>query len=405
MSAAHLYIFDDRIARRWAPFTLTRPVGELLYGCMRIRERAERIFGLTCEGYVSRPALLGFDEPGSGKTLTLVEIADEGERILLSSRATLHYQDLPPLEGPARLRVGDNIVGWIIPEGMPLPSELSIHDPHKEPWRHAELELEGHVLDRPWHLMADNADQVKRDLTHWWPEDSQPDGVIRIGDGVLSMAPGSVIESGVVVDTRGGPIRLDPDAYVRGPARLTGPLFVGSDTVILGGDVGTSSIGPHCKIRGEVSDSVILGFTNKAHGGHLGHAILGSWVNLGAETSNSDLKNNYGPVKVWTPDGTRDTGFAKGGCFLGDHVKTGIGTLFNTGTVVGAGSNVFGGGTPPTVVPPFSWGTAADLRDYRMDRFLETAERSMARRGQSLTDGVRRILQDAWSDTAGRRAE
>jgi len=139
MSNTHLYMFDDRTARRWAPFSLTRPVGELLYGCMRLRERAERIFDLPCEGYVSRNALMGFDEPGSGHTLTLVEIAAEGHRILLSTRAVLDYQVLPPMEGPTRLRVDGKVAGWIIPEGMPLPSELSVRDPAAHPWEHGEM--------------------------------------------------------------------------------------------------------------------------------------------------------------------------------------------------------------------------------------------------------------------------
>lgn len=405
MSDTHLYIFDDRTARRWAPFTLTRPVGELLYGCMRLRERAEEIFGLPCEGYVSGSALLGFDEPGSGRTLTLVQIAHEGTRILLSSRAVLDYQELPVLEGPARLRVAGHPAGWVVPEGTPLPSELSIRDPAAGSWEGEEIELDGHFLQRPWHLMEGNSEQVKRDVLQLWLDDNRPNDVVKIGDGVLSMAAGAEVEPGVVVDTRGGPVRLSEDVYVKGPARLTGPLFVARGTTILGGDVGTSSIGPYCRIRGEVSNSVILGYTNKAHDGHLGHAMLGRWVNLGAGTSNSDLKNNYGSVHMWTPDGVQDTGLMKVGCFLGDHVKTGIGTLFNTGTLVGAGSNVFGGGMPKTVVPPFSWGTAADMRDHRLERFLASTELAMARRGESLTRGLRRILEDAWTDTAGRRAE
>ncbi|MEJ2206961.1 MAG: hypothetical protein P8170_22980, partial [Gemmatimonadota bacterium] len=161
---------------------------------------------------------------------------------------------------------------------------------------------------------------------------------------------------------------------------------------------------PVCKVRGELTDSVLLGFVNKAHDGHLGHAMLGCWVNLGAGTSNSDLKNNYSPVRVWTLDGERDTGMVKVGCFIGDHVKTGIGTMLNTGTVVGAASNIFGAQMPPPVVPPFSWGSGTDLRDYRFESFMETAERSMARRARKLTPGTRRILTRAWQETRVRRA-
>lgn len=405
MNPIHLYMFDDRTARRWAPFTLTRPVGELLYGCMKLRHRAEAVFGQPVDGYVSRGALLGFDEPGAGRTVALVEIPAAGTRILLSSRAVLDFQDLPALERPARLMVQGAVAGWVVPEGQPLPSELYVRDPGAGPWDGDDVELQGRFLERPWHLMESNARRVAHDVVHLWPDGDRPEGVHRVGDGVLSVAPGATVEPGVVVDTRGGPVRLDKDAYVRSPARLVGPLYVGPGTVILGGEVGSSSIGPQCRVRGEVSDTVIMGFSNKAHDGHLGHAVVGRWVNLGADTSNSDLKNNYSTVKVWTLEGVEDTGLLKVGCFVGDHVKTGIGTLINTGTVIGAGSNVFGGAMPPVVVPPFSWGTAVDLRDYRMDKFLATARRSMERRGQELTPGMRRLLEEAWSDTAGRRAE
>jgi UDP-N-acetylglucosamine diphosphorylase/glucosamine-1-phosphate N-acetyltransferase len=249
-----------------------------------------------------------------------------------------------------------------------------------------------------------NAERIAADVARLWEPGDAP-GVVRIGDGAISLAEGAEIEPGVHVDTRGGPVRLAEGVRVEGPARLVGPLYVGPGSRILGGQVGTSSIGPVCLVRGEVADSVFLGFVNKAHDGYIGHAMLGRWVNLGAFTTNSDLKNNYRPVHVWTPDGDVDTGLLKVGCFLGDHVKSGIGTVLNTGTVIGAGSNVFGGLMPPAVVPPFSWGTGPDLRDHNLDKFLGTAERAMARRSQELTPGQRRILEEAWEATAGRRAQ
>ena len=172
------------------------------------------------------------------------------------------------------------------------------------------------------------------------------------------------------------------------------------------------SVGPGCKLRGEISESVILGWSNKAHDGYLGHALVGSWVNLGAGTTNSDLKNNYSSVRV--PVGVErevDTGLLKVGIFLGDHVKTGIGTLLSTGTQAGAGSNVFGGGgVPPRWIPPFSWGPTppgggpgpeGGFQRYDLPRFLETATRVMARRGQALSPGMTRVLIRAWERTHG----
>lgn len=398
-----LFLFDDRRARRWAPFTLTRPVGELLYGCSTLRERGESVFGVRCEGHVTRHALRGYDEPGAAPTIPLDEIGTSGTRVLLSSRAALELGQTEIGDTPRRLFVGGEAAGWVLPDGAALPSDHWVREPHSGEQGDV-LDIDGVMLARPWDLVAGNAARVAADIAHRFEPGDAP-GVVRIGGGIISLGEGATIEPGVHVDTRGGPVRLAEGVRVEGPARLTGPLFVGADSTILGGHVGTSSIGPVCLVRGEVADSVFSGFVNKAHDGYIGHAMLGRWVNLGAFTTNSDLKNNYRPVHVWTPDGETDTGLLKVGCFLGDHVKSGIGTVLNTGTVVGAGSNVFGGVMPPTVVPPFSWGMGPDLRDHRLDKFLATAELAMGRRNRELTPGQRRILVEAWEATAGRRAQ
>jgi UDP-N-acetylglucosamine diphosphorylase / glucose-1-phosphate thymidylyltransferase / UDP-N-acetylgalactosamine diphosphorylase / glucosamine-1-phosphate N-acetyltransferase / galactosamine-1-phosphate N-acetyltransferase len=405
MSALRLFLFDDGRARRWAPFTLTRPAGEILHGCLTLRERAERVFGVECEGHVSRRALLGYDEPGAPPTVALEEVGTRGTRVFVSSRSALDLTEVVVPAAGHRITVGGRPAGWVLPDGEALPSEIWLRDPASAPASGPALELPGALIGHPWDLVAANAERIRRDIETLWPDDDEPPGIVRMGMGVVSLGDGADIEPGVYVDTRQGPVRLAEGACVEGPARLTGPLYVGRRTRILGGHVGSSTLGPVCIVRGEVADSVFAGFINKAHDGYIGHALLGRWVNLGAFTTNSDLKNNYRPVSVWTPDGERDTQLLKVGCFLGDHVKTGIGTVLNTGTVIGAGSNVYGGIMPPTVVPPFSWGAGPDLRDHQRDKFLQTAERAMARRDQALTPGVRRILEEAWRATAGRRAE
>jgi hypothetical protein len=138
-----------------------------------------------------------------------------------------------------------------------------------------------------------------------------------------------------------------------------------------------------------MSEVVVLGHTNKAHDGFVGHSYLGRWVNLGAGTITSNLKNTYSNVQLWTPDGVRDTGTIKLGALIGDHVKVGIGTRLTTGSVIGAGSNIYGSTMPPKYVPPFSWGEGDDLAMYRLDQFLQTAERAMGRRGMTLTERER----------------
>ncbi|MEQ1855587.1 MAG: putative sugar nucleotidyl transferase [Longimicrobiales bacterium] len=403
MSDLRLFLFDDGRARRWAPFTLTRPVGELLFGCMTLKERAERVFGAKCEGHLTRRALIGFEEPGAAHAATLQDVGTRGRRILLSSRAAVALDAIDVPEDLTRLEVAGVPAGWILPDGAALPSELWVRDPSAATKIGRVLELSGTILESPWDLVAKNAERIRQDVAALWPRNDQPPGIVRIGDGILSLGGDAIVEPGVVVDTRQGPVRLSESVRVEGPARLVGPLFVGARTRILGGCVATSSIGPVSIVRGEVADSVLLGFANKAHDGYLGHALLGRWVNLGAFTTNSDLKNNYGTVRVWTPDGDVDTGLMKVGCFLGDHVKTGIGTLLTTGTVIGAGTNVFGGAMPPSAVPPFCWGTGSDLSEHRLDKFLETAERAMGRRSQVLSAGMRRVLENAWHGTVAQR--
>lgn len=400
-----LFLFDDRRARRWAPFTLTRPAGEMLFGCLTFRERAERLFGVPCEGHLTRAALVGFDEPGAAPALPLDGVGSDGVRILLSSRAVPDFGAIEIPTGPATIEVGGRTAGWVLPDGRALPSEAALRAPEDAAVEDGVLSLPGTVVERPWHLVKENPERVAKDIRALWPDDHDVPGCFRIGDGHVSLAEGATIEPGVHLDLRSGPIRLDEGARVEGPARLTGPLYVGPGSTVFGGAVGTSSIGPVCLVRGEVVDSIFLGWDNKAHDGHIGHALVGQWVNLGAFTTNSDLKNNYKPVRIWTLEGERNTGLMKVGCFLGDHVKTGIHTVLNTGTVVGAGSNLFGGVMPPTVVPPFSWGVGPDLRDHRLAKFLETAEAAMARRDRVLTPGVRALLEEAWQATAGRRAE
>ena len=399
-----LYIFDDRRARSWEPFSSTRPVGELLFGAATLRERAESALGLRCGGHLGTSRLEGFDEPGAPPGIRLDSVPVGEPRVLLSSRAALEPGSAVSATGSSTLVLGGKVVGWSLPAGAPNPPPESLRDPREPPVSGVVVELEGDQLDRPWDLMARNSDRLGKDGRAWGPSEP-PAGVHVVGDGTVSLHATAIVEAGVVLDTGDGPIRLERDVEVLGPARLAGPLWVAPGSTILGGAVGHASIGPGCKVRGEIDSSVILGYCNKAHEGYLGHALVGRWVNLGAFTTNSDLKNNYGTVRVSTPEGPEDTGLVKVGCFLGDHVKTGIGTLLNTGTVVGPGSNLFGGGMPATRIPPFSWASGDVVTPHRLDRFLETAARAMGRRGVDLSEGVREVLERAWYALHGPRED
>jgi UDP-N-acetylglucosamine diphosphorylase/glucosamine-1-phosphate N-acetyltransferase len=206
----------------------------------------------------------------------------------------------------------------------------------------------------------------------------------------------------VILDASAGGILVRAGATVRAFTRLVGPCVIDGGTTILGDRVSGCSIGPGCMIRGEISDTIVLGNSNKAHEGFVGHSVLGRWVNLGAGTTTSNLKNTYGSVSLATPSGLRDTGQIKLGSFLGDHVKTGIGLRLTTGTVIGAGSSIHGAAMPPKNVPAFSWGEGSALGCYELDRFLRMAERAMGRRGVQLGERAKRQL--AAAHAAGRAA-
>ncbi len=402
-----LVLFDDERARAWTPFTLTRPAGELLFGCLTLRERAERFWGETCVGQVSDPSLEGFSEPGAPPVVAadgLNSAPDRGEaaaRIFFSSRAVPNFAPAPPTDEPAILTIGGEVVGWVLPHGTDSPDESDLLNPGGSTMDLPQVEIPGRTLLNIWDLMAGSGEQVCSDVPILFPESrfTLPEGVNVSGAERVSLGDHVYLEAGVHLDATDGPIRLSDGTRVSALTRLAGPAFVGPGTHILGGSLGTVSIGPTCRVRGEVSNSVLLGYVNKAHEGYLGHAYVGSWVNLGALTTNSDLKNNYSVVRVHTAEGPVDTGLTKVGCFLGDHVKTGIGTLLPTGCVVGVGSNLFGGVMAPLHVPPFSWGTGDRLEEYDIERFLDTAALAMSRRDVSLEESSRMLLQRAWERT------
>jgi UDP-N-acetylglucosamine diphosphorylase/glucosamine-1-phosphate N-acetyltransferase len=207
--------------------------------------------------------------------------------------------------------------------------------------------------------------------------------VHRIGEHPVWAHPSALVEPGALLDTTAGPILLEAGAQVQAFTRLMGPAWIGEGSSVSTDKVATISIGPHCKVHGEMSHTILFGYANKGHDGFVGHSVLGRWVNLGAGTITSNLKNTYGSVSLWTPDGVRDSGQQFLGTLFGDHAKTGIGLRLTTGCVIGAGANCFDA-MPPKVVAPFSWGSGAPYGDHALDKFLETAGRMMARRGQAL---------------------
>jgi UDP-N-acetylglucosamine diphosphorylase/glucosamine-1-phosphate N-acetyltransferase len=206
-----------------------------------------------------------------------------------------------------------------------------------------------------------------------------------------------------IINTESGPVVIGSGAEIMEGSMIRGPFVLGDhSTLKMGAKMyGATSIGPHCKVGGEVSNSIITGYSNKAHDGFLGNSVLGEWCNLGADTNNSNLKNNYGPVTLWSAiTGTfEDTDLIFCGLIMGDHSKCGINTMFNTGTLVGTACNLFGGGYMPRFIPSFSWGGDNSLVEYDFDKAMETAERVLARRQMELDDDYRAVLKNVFDQS------
>lgn len=253
-------------------------------------------------------------------------------------------------------------------------------------------------MDYPWKIFQLNGQEIEADFP-------------RITGGRSSMElPGTVrvdrpenvfVEPGFqggyfTLNASRGPIYLGRDSEIMEGSLIRGPFALGEGSVVkMGARIyGPTTIGPYSKVGGEINNSVLLANSNKAHDGFLGNSVIGEWCNLGADTNNSNLKNNYAHVKIWNyPLASYiNTGRQFCGLVMGDHSKCGINTMFNTGTVVGVCANIFGAGFPPTFIPSFSWGGGGGFSTYRMDKALETANLVMERRGMKLSEEDKAIL-------------
>ncbi len=376
-----LYLLDPDPGPAWLPFAGVRPLSELRAGAHLIRERWEAFVGAETSEIFALPHLAGFAEPGT--PLVTGRHAVSGPAVIGSS--TFAPRGLAPelASAPLRLTCRGITVGWGVPAGAtwdgPQPQAQTV-------------EVQGVVLHGIWDLLPALERLLQEDLLGLLSQsDGIPRGAIVIGDPSWVAVHEAALEPGVVFDTTHGPVVLESGVEVRTGTRLEGPLWVGANARLLGGSLRLSSIGPRCNVRGEVSTCVFLGYANKAHDGFVGHSVIGRWVNLGAGTITSDLKNTYGQVKLDAAGTSLDTGLQFLGSLIGDHAKTAIGTLLGTGTIVGAGANVFDVVRPPKYVPAFAWGGAGPGRMTR-EGFLKIVARVLPRRDVPVDDATRAVL-------------
>lgn len=405
-----LCIFEDDAYSQFYPLTYTRPVYELVCGMTSLREKILRVYGdcdiaFQCRPQVAR--ILQKEQPGLS-----INTLPRGDCLFINGRL-LPQADLSdgiPLEGEETHYV---LGGVLVAARLrwERAGDIDLDEPITRDALETDrqIEIDGELIHYPWELIAKNGEWLRRDYEtlnrSFSPEGTQYENVTCVNEEHITIEKKARVKPGVVLDAESGPIYIGEEATIHPNAVIEGPASIGARTRIKAGAriSGGTTIGPVCKIGGEVEGSIILGYSNKQHDGFLGHSYIGSWVNLGAGTSNSDLKNNYHPVRVYIDDKVIDTGSLFVGLIMGDHSKTGINTMFNTGTIAGVSCNVFGAGFPPKFIPSFSWCSSGEMEEYDIDRALETARRVMARRDKELSAAEEALLRHVYETTGGER--
>lgn len=404
-----LVIYEDFLYANFLPLTYLRPVFDLRCGILSFRERIQRLYpGVPLHPFL-REQLTGIERETS--LLNDPQSLKRGG-LFLNGRALLLHGPVP-LEGDDEVFIwGDELIGFRLrktmgdfelqpPFGRALLNRLRDKLPAKE--------VESPVLKYPWELVGRNSSIITRDfelLGGGEIEGNIDERAVVYGDQkMLHVGKGSRVDAFVVLNLENGPIHIGEDVLIRPPSTVDGPCFIGDGTLLEGARLrGSCSIGKACKVSGEVESSVFHGFSNKHHLGFLGHSYVGEWVNLGAGTTNSDLKNNYSPVRVQLGGEQIDTQSLWVGCFIGDHTKTGIGTLIDTGAVIGVFCNLFGANAvTPKFIPSFSWGNGKPFQEHSLDKAIETAKLVMGRRGVELTDNYKRLIEQVYQLTSEER--
>jgi UDP-N-acetylglucosamine diphosphorylase/glucosamine-1-phosphate N-acetyltransferase len=385
-----MILFDDAVARGFEPFATSRPAGELRAGALLVRERWAHVLMASASGFVGAPHLDGFGEFDAPP----FHATDVPAGTWLVNARALPMLDAKTLTASTVL-VNGRVAAARLAEAVSVSQLASPAFALEEvvPASGMLINVEGLWLDAVWDLVVHLTPLLLRDLPALAglvgaTRVDDRAGVHVIGDHGVWAEAGAVIEPMTVFDTTAGPVLLRRRAQVQAFTRVIGPVYIGVDSVVTADRIAGSSIGDTCRVHGELSATILIGHANKGHDGFVGHSVIGRWVNLGAGTITSNLKNTYGTVALWTPEGVRDTRQQFLGTFFGDHVKTGIGSRLTTGCVLGAGANVYDQ-MPPKAVPPFAWGDGAPYDTFAADKFVDTAAKMMARRGVLLADDAR----------------
>jgi hypothetical protein len=393
-------LFDvQKTRQQLLPFTYTRPVADVRVGILTIREKWEKLLGVKTYSLTEKYLSIKFPGAPAGASSTFINgsVLPDGALVeaihqLGALQALYSGQTLLAFKSEKQHVNYENYEG--IAGGFAAVNYTGEVSQIKHLWD--IFQLNAAALQADYELLTKGKTSQRLSATNTVIGD----------DSNIFLEEGAIVEASIL-NAKSGPVYIGKNAEVMEGCAIRGGFALGEHAVLkMSSKVyGATTLGPYCKAGGELNNVVMFGYSNKAHDGFLGNSVIGEWCNLGADTNNSNLKNNYGNVDVfnYAEQKFTDTGLQFCGLFMGDHSKCGINTMFNTGTVVGVSANVFGGDFPPKFIPSFSWGGAARLHTFTFDKAMEVAQRVMERRNLSLTPTDIEILKEVFERDAGLR--
>lgn len=381
-------LFDGTVRNALLPFTFTRPVADIRIGILTIREKWENYLGSTTT------------------TVTEEYLQDKFPMVEMEENVMINASFLPNavlVEMVSNLEVnqaifkGDEVIAFF--------TEESQEEVDFDTYEIIEFNDEVLTVENTWDIFQKNDAAIREDfelLTEDRRSQPIPKSVNVISPENIFIEEGAKLEF-VTLNASTGPIYIGKDSEIMEGSVIRGPfaLCEGAQVKLATKVYGATTVGPHSRIGGEVNNSVLFAYSNKGHDGFLGNSVLGEWCNIGADSNNSNLKNNYEEVKLWSyeTEGFAKTGSQFCGLMMGDHSKCGINTMFNTGTVVGVSANIFGSGFPRNFVPSFSWGGASGFSTYITKKAFETARIVMSRRNLEFDEQEEKILAHVFEET------
>jgi len=387
-------LFDSDVRNSLLPFTYTRPVADIRIGVLTIREKWEKHLGFTTT------------------TITEEYLEAKYPMVELEENVLINASFLPTKNLVKQVSNLSNNQA-IFKDEQVIAFFTSDTQEHVDFDSYEQLEFKEEVLQikNTWDIFSLNDKAIKADydlITQGRTSAPIPEGVHAINKENIFIEEGATI-SFSSLNASTGPIYIGKDSEIMEGCLVRGPFALCEYSVLkMGAKVyGATTLGPYCKVGGEVNNSVLFGFSSKGHEGFLGNSVLGEWCNVGADTNTSNLKNNYAEVKLWDYHKERftNTGLQFCGLMMGDHSKCGINTMFNTGTVIGVSANIFGSGFPRNFIPSFSWGGAAGFTTYQLNKVIEVVKVVMKRRELEWSEIDEKILQHVFDETAKNRAK